>query len=89
MKYYAAYSQHSPETSRGRGDDSVASFDTRAARDAWVRQSPALATRPITRREALRLAGRLRRQYAKTGGHLAHMHVLMDGDIETRFVRAF
>ena len=87
MKHYAAFNAYSTDSSFGLGDDSVASFDSRSARDAWVSRSSALATRAITRHEALRLAGRLHRHHAKHGGHLAHMHMLTDDNI--RFVRAF
>lgn len=48
MYYYAAWNQYSTETSMGIGDDGVASFDSRSARDAWVWH------RPLWPRERLR-----------------------------------
>jgi len=85
--YYAAWNQYSTESSRGLGDDAVASFDSRSARDAWVAASPALATRAITHREALRLAGPLQRRHWRDGGYLANVHLLTDDNV--RFVRAW
>ena len=85
--HYAAYNQYSTESSIGLGDDAVVSFDSRVARDAWVQASPALATRAITHREALRLAGRLRRLYWRNGGYLANMHLVTNDNVH--FVRAF
>ena len=85
--HYAAYNTYSTESSCGLGDDAVASFDSRSARDAWVAASPALATRAITHREALRLASPMRRRYWRDGGYLANMHLVTDDGV--RFVRAW
>jgi len=64
----------------------VASFESRAARDAWVNQDPCrLDVAPITQREALKMASPLhRRHYLEGMGHLANIHFLTDDNAEFR-----
>ena len=85
--FYAAWNQYSTDSSMGLGDDAVASFDSRSDRNAWVSASTALATRAITRREALRLAGSWQRRRCRDGGYLANVHLVTDDGV--RFVRAW
>jgi hypothetical protein len=63
----------------------VASFDTRAARDAWIAECPDRPDIvPITRTEAMRMVGKLQRMHYWSGGHLAHVHYLTADNVNFR-----
>ena len=87
--HYAKYSLYGSDTSVGfAGTWQVVSFDSRAARDAWVAQRrDRRDVEPITRADALRIAGRAQRRQYRKGGYLADLHLVTD-DGRT-FVRAF
>ncbi len=87
--YYAKYNLYGSDTSVGFADTwQVVSFDARAARDAWVAQRrDRRDVEPVTRADALRIAGRAQRRQYREGGYLANLHLITD-DGRT-FVRAF
>lgn len=87
--YYAKYNMYGSDTSVGfAGAWQTVSFESRAARDAWIAQRrDRRDVAPITRTEALRMAGRAQRRWHREGGYLADLHLRTD-DGRT-FVRAF
>lgn len=87
-KFYAQYNLFGSETEVGCANMwQVASFDSRRARDAFVAQKAGRRdVAAITFAEAKKLAGRYQRYLHANGGHLAHTHLLQDGD---RFIPAF
>ena len=87
--HYAQYNLYGTSTDVGFANTwQVASFASKAARDAWVSQhKDRLDVAAVTRSEALKLAGHYQRHQHRQGGHLAHVHYLTDDNV--RFVRAF
>lgn len=87
--FYAQFNAHGSTTQIGFANAwQVASFETKAARDAWVAQRADRAdVAPVTKAQALKLAGPYHRHLHATGGHLAHIHFLTSDN--TQFVRAF
>ena len=89
MRYYAQFNSHGSDTSVGFANTwQVASFATKAARDAWVEQHAGRQdVSPITRAHALKMAGGYQRAQHRHGGYLAHIHYITDDNV--RFERAF
>ena len=87
--YYAQFNAYGSESDTGFSNTwLLASFDTRAARDAWVEQHPTRADiKAVTQSEALALASRYQKKLYRRGGHLADVHFVTDDNVS--FVRTW
>lgn len=87
--FFAKFNSYGSATDVGFANTwQVASFPNRAARDAWVAQrAERKDVAPITKAQALKLAGEYQRSLHRNGGHLAHVHYLTDDAV--KFVPAF
>lgn len=84
--FYAQCNIYGSSTDMGFANTwQVVSFDTRAARDAWVAQyADRVDIAPITKAQALKLAGKLQRMHYRSGGHLSHVHYLTADNVNFR-----
>ena len=84
--FYAQYNIYGSQTDMGLANAwQVAGFDTRQARDAWVAQyADRVDIAPITKAQALQLAGKLQRMTHRRGGYLAHAYFVTDDNVTFR-----
>jgi hypothetical protein len=84
--FYARYNIYGSQTDMGLADAwQVAGFDTRQARDAWVAQyADRVDITPITKVQALNLAGKLQRMTYRRGGYLAHAYFRTNDNVTFR-----
>lgn len=89
MTYFAKINSFGSETDAGFANTwQIASFETKAARDAWVAQrSNNMGVDAVTKKEALQIAGAYQRHQHANGGYLANCHYLTNDNIN--FTPAF